>query len=101
MDRKKPVDMTYSAFGITEQNTTFECEFPYKWKLLSVPDDVSFSTGRVQYSLKFEHKGNKLVCKRTFISNFRNVLEVKDFQPEMEMLKKITRADAAKVIFSK
>jgi tetratricopeptide (TPR) repeat protein len=100
-ERKKPVDITYSAFGITEQNATVECTFPKSWKLLSVPDDVSVSTGRVRYSLKFEKKGNHLVCKRTFSSNYRDVLSVNEYKTELEVLKKITRADAIKVIFSK
>ncbi|HEX2957275.1 MAG TPA: transglutaminase domain-containing protein [Chitinispirillaceae bacterium] len=100
-DRKKPVDMTFSAFGITEQNTVVECTYPEKWKLMSVPDDITHSTAGIQYSLKFEKKGNKLVCKRNFTSNLKNVMSVKDYQTELDALKKITRSDAIKVIFTK
>ncbi len=100
-DRKKPVDMTLSAFGITEQNTIVDCTFPGKWKLMSVPDDYSLSTSRIMYSLKFEKKGNQLICKRTFTSNFKDVLSINEYQSELDALKKITRSDAIKVIFTK
>jgi tetratricopeptide (TPR) repeat protein len=100
-DRKKPVDMTFSAFGITEQSTTVECTFPNNWKLMSVPEDISLSTSRVQYTLKFEKKDNKLVCKRNYTSNFRDVLSINEYQSELDALKKITRSDAIKVIFTK
>lgn len=100
-ERKKPVDITGSAFANTGLNTTVECTFPKSWKLLSVPEDVTVSTGRVQYSLKFVKKGNNLVCRRSFESNFKDVLSVSEYQTELDALKKITRADAVKVIFSK
>jgi hypothetical protein len=51
--------------------------------------------------LKFEKKSNQLVCRRSFAGNFREVLSVSDYQPELDALKKITRADAVKVIFSR
>jgi hypothetical protein len=93
--------MTFSAFGITEQNTIVECTFPGKWKLMSVPDDVTLSTSRIQYALKFQKKGNLLTCRRTFTSNFKDVLSINDYQSELDALKKITRSDAIKVIFTK
>jgi tetratricopeptide (TPR) repeat protein len=100
-DRKKPVDMTLSAFGITEQNTIVDCTFPGKWKLMSVPDDITLSTSKIQYSLKFEKKSNELICKRSFTSDFRDVLSINEYQSELDALKKITRSDAIKVIFTK
>jgi hypothetical protein len=99
--RSMPVDMSFSATGIAELSTTIECTFPTKWKLTNLPEPITVHSDAVDYSLIFNVSKGKIVCKRHYNANYPGVLSAEKYRNELVALKKITRADNVKLVFTK
>ncbi len=99
IDREQPVDLSYSGFSLSVQQSETTIDFPGKWILDGSPKNVKIQTDHINYELSYHLKEGKLIIRRIARFNYRNMLDPKVFGPELDALKKVIAADNVRLIF--
>ncbi len=97
--RSYAVDMMHTWFGIGTYTITGELRIPNSWRLINVPEPVSFTGKWGSYSLEVAKKGSTITYTRKAVFNFNEPVDVEQAGQLRKTFSQIAQADNIQLMF--
>ncbi len=97
--RVYPIDLQHSWANTSLQNQSGSLTFPHQWKLISLPESVSYTSPYGTYSLTFTQQKNTITYTRSARLTIQGLIPAQHHTEIAQFYRKMVAADEVQLLF--